>query len=818
MLKKMRVYIKSLYLISLLILICSIIIVDSTEIIIENENDLINSINDASGKNEIIFNVNDKEIEIFNNIQINNIKKISITGKSKDTSSLKFNDISNGLFFNNVNSIEFFNLTIDGYLYFESIRNLNIEDVNINGAIDFHETKENLSLNILINHLIYHAVISEKKYNCINIYGLVEINNSTFFGSPSCEDSLLNYNGENQNNLNITYSHFDGAYSNNCLSVSNSLKTDIGSCIFENGGAYINGGGAIRSINTILNVNNTDFINNFSSSNGGVLYIYDSDVTKVNNCNAYNSTAIERGCFIYMTNSHDYEIMTYIYNITQSYTGFSSLPIKSGGLIASVEGFSSLYINNFYGEYFNAGNGGSAFIMNDKGKINIENIMLQYVMGNSKGGVLLRSISDYIYSIYYEPSEFSVDNGYFTDFYQNYKKDSALFIYTETNTKIKLTNCYIYNINGRSSNFIYSYGLSIIIIDNVTIDRVGSDGPSSLFKNVKYSNHEDTIISYDNGEINVRNSMFNQMQGCSYSYLCTGKIKLEYEIINNKLINIGINTTINIKNSTFTYIFSDNFFNGKKNSTFIIEDSVIADNYILNSILCVDSSSDLGLGQYTINNVEFSSNIAYYGTILNILEMDSNTQITFNNSSFYYNNGIHYGGIVYSISSLTNLYVVFNNCKFSNNYSSHGVISFSYSKSSEPYFSNIDDLRNIQDSFGTNPTKLVLTPDSIDHFSFVSGGIVTGPIKFKILDDYDYEYSRFIDLINYSEITDIMYFKVDINDTYNAAVIGQTISYCLNDYCEVPNVKVVGNPGNYKLQMRIISNQYYIELLIFLET
>jgi len=35
-----------------------------------------------------------------------------------------------------------------------------------------------------------------------------------------------------------------------------------------------------------------------------------------------------------MTNSHDYEIMTYIYNITQSYTGFSSLPIKSGGLIA----------------------------------------------------------------------------------------------------------------------------------------------------------------------------------------------------------------------------------------------------------------------------------------------------------------------------------------------------------------------------------------------------------------------------------------------------------------------------------------------------
>jgi len=96
----------------------------------------------------------------------------------------------------------------------------------------------------------------------------------------------------------------------------------------------------------------------------------------------------------------------------------------------------------------------------------------------------------------------------------------------------------------------------------------------------------------------------------------------------------------------------------------------------MNSILCVDSSSDLGLGQYTINNVEFSSNIAYYGTILNILEMDSNTQITFNNSSFYYNNGIHYGGIVYSISSLTNLYVVFNNCKFSNNYSSHGKYNF----------------------------------------------------------------------------------------------------------------------------------------------
>ena len=63
------------------------------------------------------------------------------------------------------------------------------------------------------------------------------------------------------------------------------------------------------------------------------------------------------------------------------------------------------------------------------------------------------------------------------------------------------------------------------------------------------------------------------MQGCSYSYLCAGKIKLEYEIINNKLINIGINTTINIKNSTFTYIFSGKIIiiiNNNKNLIIII--------------------------------------------------------------------------------------------------------------------------------------------------------------------------------------------------------------------------------------------------------
>ena len=43
--------------------------------------------------------------------------------------------------------------------------------------------------------------------------------------------------------------------------------------------------------------------------------------------------------------------------------------------------------------------------------------------------------------------------------------------------------------------------------------------------------------------------------------------------------------------------------------------------------------------------------------------------------------------------------------------------------------------------------------------------------------------------VDYMSVDFMMYFKIETNDTYNAAVVGQSISYCYNNTCDVPIIK-----------------------------
>ena len=42
---------------------------------------------------------------------------------------------------------------------------------------------------------------------------------------------------------------------------------------------------------------------------------------------------------------------------------------------------------------------------------------------------------------------------------------------------------------------------------------------------------------------------------------------------------------------------------------------------------------------------------------------------------------------------------------------------------------------------------------------------------------------------NNIQFEDLVYFNVEINDTYNAKVLGQTQDYCWDDECVFPPVK-----------------------------
>eukprot|EP00833_Pecoramyces_ruminatium_P016308 jgi/Orpsp1_1/1190340/evm.model.d7180000078377.1 len=97
-----------------------------------------------------------------------------------------------------------------------------------------------------------------------------------------------------------------------------------------------------------------------------------------------------------MYSSNEYKTEGYIINARQSETGNNEQKINGGGLIASIEGYSSLYVENFYGENLNAENGIGAFTLNYGSSIELKNIKLNNISGSNIGGVLFTSENEEI--------------------------------------------------------------------------------------------------------------------------------------------------------------------------------------------------------------------------------------------------------------------------------------------------------------------------------------------------------------------------------------------------------------------------------------
>jgi len=224
-----------------------ILIINSTIINVNNEDDLINGFNNNL-EDILTINIKNTNLKITNNSIIDNInkntlKKIIINGVAKEDSILILDNSINKLIFNNENikEIHINKLTIYGFLDFVKYQEVILENVVLYGRLNFNNYKESNKL-IDISNFQYYDKLNIKTNNCIDLYGNVTINNSYFYGNPSCSDSLLSFKGENINNLQINNSYFDGAYSNNCVSISNSSKSHISSSLFEKGGSFKNGG------------------------------------------------------------------------------------------------------------------------------------------------------------------------------------------------------------------------------------------------------------------------------------------------------------------------------------------------------------------------------------------------------------------------------------------------------------------------------------------------------------------------------------------------------------------------------------------------
>eukprot|EP00833_Pecoramyces_ruminatium_P011018 jgi/Orpsp1_1/1185050/evm.model.c7180000092135.1 len=496
-----------------------------------------------------------------------------------------------------------------------------------------------------------------------------------------------------------------------------------------------------------------------------------------------------------MYSSTDFQTKANIYNVNQYNTGNIKFPINIGGLIASVEGYSRLYMNNVYGKDLNGGKGTGVFTLNHGSSIEIENIQLENVSGSYHGGIFLNTNDEEI------DSYFKVNNGTFTEFHNYYERSDSSFIYINKNVNVTLNKCEVKNFYGEETKqtSIFKgeskslHKRNILIIENFSIQL--------------YYTFKD-IISYDSGDIILNNSQFSYLYTCLYSYYCIYYDNLDEEAKDTKIMGIGLGSNLIIKDSVFLLLSTKKGFSSTNDSYVTIINTNFYFNAFIYGIFTIDTTSEDSAGHFVINNSYFYNNYGYDGVILNIEKINSDASVIFNNSVFEENYSINYGGIVYSMSNYTNQYVYFNNCSFIENYGYIGHISFSFSKASEPYFSNIDELRKIKGAFVTNPTKLKLS-SNIERISIFSGETAYIQAQFDLIDDYDNVLQMYSDEFMKNSLYYLVYYNIAVNDTYNAVVVGQSINYCVDAHCGIPFAKIVGNPGHYKLKLKLLTYGQY---------
>ncbi|ORY77905.1 hypothetical protein LY90DRAFT_84737 [Neocallimastix californiae] len=284
---------------------------------------------------------------------------------------------------------------------------------------------------------------------------------------------------------------------------------------------------------------------------------------------------------------------------------------------------------------------------------------------------------------------------------------------------------------------------------------------------------------------------------------------------NTELFIIGSKCEVTIENTIFDNIYGGNGIMISADTTMNLENNTFSNSYFKNGLIMIDNERPeiVISGKYLINNCNFNNIKSEFGSVLHIKSLfeSSNTLMEFRNSIFENNTASKYGGVIYSNSEFTNKYIRMYDCTFINNHAQIGHTLYSLNKESEPYISNINELRAIQGSVMTNPTKLILNDNNIKTISLISSDVLPSGISCSIYDDYNnlISFNSDISSIDFDEF---MFFGIVSNDTYNVELKGQTQSYCWGDSCTFPSVKIIGNPGSYKI--RLIINTFVT--LIFL--
>ncbi|OUM56930.1 hypothetical protein PIROE2DRAFT_18248, partial [Piromyces sp. E2] len=276
---------------------------------------------------------------------------------------------------------------------------------------------------------------------------------------------------------------------------------------------------------------------------------------------------------------------------------------------------------------------------------------------------------------------------------------------------------------------------------------------------------------------------------CNIKHDCINKNDNDNYRQSTEIFLIDGDTTVTVNDSIFENIYGHNGIIIKNNNIMNLDHVIFKDCNFQRGLVKIHQSKFL-IGQYYFNNTQFINMHSQYGSIIHILELYGSTavRVTFENSKFENNTASVYGGVFYSETEFADRFINFIDCEFINNKAMIGDIAYSYNLKSEPNITNIDVLKENPGNFATNPTSVKLNENAFHNISIYSGQRIPEEISCSIYDDYDNKiiFNSDSSRIHYDEF---MFFNIEINDTYNAELIGQSQSYCWSDSCLYPPLK-----------------------------
>ncbi|KAL6617356.1 7 transmembrane sweet-taste receptor of 3 GCPR-domain-containing protein [Neocallimastix sp. 'constans'] len=771
-------------------------LVESKEVYINNEQELIQNIN--SNKILIInnsFNVSET-IEVSSDIS-----SISFQGNNPNISSINIlNDAK--FIFNNNNSIKFYNITLNGQILFNENKNVFIENVNFNGYI-------NATLNDGNVFIKSSQMTSESTYNntiddaFIFRNGNIVIEDSKFYGNRRIKN-LINFDGNNKYQIKIIDSFFDGNYESSHINISNGEIKLEGSKLI-NGYSYENGGSSVIKQSTCM-INNCYFENNFSFNSGGSIYFENAISVEANIIEVYNSSCYGYGGFIQVSSDYNNNIVNI--NDLNIYGYGPKFLLYGNGMIAGLSNYANVHLKNVHGEDLYAGSLiGTSFILFGDSVLIIENIYLNNLYGGV-GGMLLYSYNPLVNGI-----TCKITNCTFTNFEQVSEKNSAILNWQEKGVT-EFKNCRIENVKGRNSYILYGNTDGIIEFTNVNITNFRSQMAEIAFS-----------ITY-NVSLKIQHSIINNVifYGKIFQVL-TGHIELNDLTMKN--VNLGENKdfstlfqfnshgTIDILNSKFYNITGSYAFNHGYNSHLNINNTIFSNCNFTNSMFNIYQGPTGRYGRISILNSTFNDNKGNNGAIFNLRSGDNGiiSSLLVQNCTFNNNYSYEYGGVIYSISIIAYKSALFLDCTFSNNTSyNEGDICYSLNQDCEPSFNNKDNI--IRDcgisSFATNPSYIGTDDNTSPSLNILSGQLIEEPLIFVIKDVNNNNIDLNFD-INKSDISKMLFYQLEMNDTYNSKIYGSVNGFCYDKNCKVSNFRIVGNPGKYILIFKLLTFGRFID-------